>query len=127
MEHQEHHEMQIAQTHTSGAEEWYCPTCGRRFLMKWPPAYSKIVLEPGDEYAIHSGGKGGLAMGLPESDAFPQPLETDPLLLETIEGDGVAMDFLADPTPAADENLTIELSDELLAPWRTYIEGQQEN
>lgn len=54
------HEMVLRGTDESGAEEWYCPICGRRFLMQWPPAYKKIILEPGDEQAIHSGGKGGL-------------------------------------------------------------------
>lgn len=59
----EQHQMQLEKTHSSGAEEWYCPTCGRRFLLHWPPNYEKIVLEAGDEYAIHSGGKGGLQIG----------------------------------------------------------------
>ena len=54
---QQHHEMVLATVHESGAEEWFCPTCGRRFLMQWPPEYKKVILEPGDEYAIHSGGK----------------------------------------------------------------------
>jgi hypothetical protein len=27
--------------------------------MQWPPAYKKIVLEPGDEHASHSGGTAG--------------------------------------------------------------------
>ena len=58
MDLQEHHEMVLSVTHPSGAEEWFCPVCGRRFLLKWPPAYQKIVLEPGDEYAAHSGSKG---------------------------------------------------------------------
>ena len=60
------HEMQLEKTHSSGAEEWYCPTCGRRFLLSWPPAYKKVILEAGDEYAAHSGGKGGLRMGPPQ-------------------------------------------------------------
>ena len=54
------HEMILENTYPSGADEWYCPTCGRRFVMQWPPAYKKIVLEPGDEQVSHSGGKGGL-------------------------------------------------------------------
>jgi len=60
---EQHHEMVLEMTHPSGADEWYCPTCGRRFLMQWPPAYKKIVLEPGDEQVSHSGGKGGLRIG----------------------------------------------------------------
>lgn len=70
------HEMVLEKTHESGAEEWYCPVCGRRFLMQWPPNYKKIILEPGDEYAVHNGGKGGLEMGAPhlalKSDEFVQ-------------------------------------------------------
>src|SRR5262245_43265444 len=63
MDQQEHHAMVLETTHSSGAEEWYCPTCGRRFLMQWPPTYKKIVLEAGDEEALHSGSKGGLRIG----------------------------------------------------------------
>jgi hypothetical protein len=47
----------------SGAEEWACPTCGRRMLLRWPPHYEKLILEHGDETAIHVGGKGGLRVG----------------------------------------------------------------
>lgn len=47
----------------SGAEEWVCPICGRRMLMRWPPHYEKLILEHGDESAIHVGGKGGLQVG----------------------------------------------------------------
>jgi hypothetical protein len=60
---QQKHEMILETTHPSGAEEWYCPVCGRRFMLNWPPAYKKIILNPGDELASHSGGKGGLSMG----------------------------------------------------------------
>ncbi|HEU5103761.1 MAG TPA: hypothetical protein VFU22_32315 [Roseiflexaceae bacterium] len=58
------HEMILETTHASGAEEWSCPTCGRRFLMQWPPQYNKVILEPGDEYAIHTGSKGDQNMRL---------------------------------------------------------------
>ena len=56
------HEMVLENTHSSGAEEWYCPTCGRRMAITWEP-WKKIVLVPGDIYAAHSGSKGGLRMG----------------------------------------------------------------
>ncbi|KPV49714.1 hypothetical protein SE17_31050 [Kouleothrix aurantiaca] len=52
------HEMQLTRTLPSGEEEWFCPTCSRRFVMRWFPKYAKLVLEPGDEYALHSGSKG---------------------------------------------------------------------
>jgi len=60
---QQHHEMILEKTHPFGEDEWYCPTCGRRFLLQWPPKYKKIIIEPGDEQVAHSGGKGGLVMG----------------------------------------------------------------
>jgi len=59
----EQHEMQIQTKYASGTELWYCPTCGRKFLLDWPPEYKKTVLDPGNELAVHSGGKGGLSMG----------------------------------------------------------------
>lgn len=59
------HTMQLERTLPSGAEEWFCPVCGRRFLMQWPPAYSKVVLDAGDEYAVHSGARGGLRVEVP--------------------------------------------------------------
>ncbi len=77
--HQQQHEMQLEKTHPSGAEEWRCPTCGRRFLLSWPPAYKKIVIEAGDEYAIHSGGKGGLQMMPPQLSDSEEPVLSDEL------------------------------------------------
>jgi len=55
----------------SGAEEWACPTCGRRMLLRWPPDYEKLVLEHGDDSAIHVGGKGGVRVG--EFTVAPAP------------------------------------------------------
>ena len=63
MSEQPRHEMQFKTNYSSGAELWYCPTCGRQFLLSYPPGYQKIILDAGDESAIHSGGKGGLSMG----------------------------------------------------------------
>ncbi len=76
---QQNHEMQLETTHSSGAEEWYCPTCGRRFLLNMPPDYRKIILDAGDESAIHSGSKGGLVMGSirvgkPEEQPLPHKI-----------------------------------------------------
>lgn len=65
LENTEQHTMQLELTHPSGVEEWACPTCERRFVVQWPPVYSRfnrIILEEGDENAFHSGGKGGLKM-----------------------------------------------------------------
>jgi hypothetical protein len=57
------HEMILIGSGESGAEEWVCPTCGRRMLLRWPPHYEKLILEHGEEAAIHVGGKGGLRVG----------------------------------------------------------------
>jgi hypothetical protein len=78
------HTMQLVTTHDSEVEEWYCPTCGRRFLMHWPPEYKKTVLEPGDEYATHSGGKGGISMRPPEVNKNQPEESIDPP--EALEG-----------------------------------------
>jgi hypothetical protein len=60
---EQNHEMVLERSYPSGAEEWNCPNCGRRLLINWEPKFEKTILEAGDEYAIHSGGKGGLRIG----------------------------------------------------------------
>ena len=32
-------------------------------MLKWPPQYNRIVLEPGNEEVVHSGCSGGVNMG----------------------------------------------------------------
>jgi hypothetical protein len=51
------HGMRFERLHASGAQEWFCPICGRRLLMQWPPAIETKVLVPGDQNACHTGGK----------------------------------------------------------------------
>ncbi len=93
---QEYHEMVLETVHESGAEEWYCPTCGRRFLMQWPPAYSKVILSEGDEYAIHSGGKGSGG------------LEISPIIEDKIS--------------QSEDTLLVEEDQERLQPWKDWFE-----
>ena len=57
------HEMVLEKTHTSGVEEWYCPDCGRRFLVQWPPAYKMIIVEPGEKDTRHNVSKSHLRQG----------------------------------------------------------------
>jgi hypothetical protein len=59
MDHQQH-EMVLELTHASGMQGWYCPTCGRRILLLVPPNNEMVIVEPGDQYATHSGSTGGL-------------------------------------------------------------------
>lgn len=60
---EQHHEMVLEMTHPSGMQGWYCPTCGRRILLLVPPNNEVVIVEPGDQYASHSGSTGGLRIG----------------------------------------------------------------
>jgi hypothetical protein len=55
---EQHHEMVLEKTHTSGEEEWHCLSCGRRMLINWQPHFKKVILEVGNVYARHSASKG---------------------------------------------------------------------
>ena len=59
----ETHEMVLSSSLASGAEEWACPRCGRRLVLRWPPRSEKLVLDHGDVTALHVGGKGGVRAG----------------------------------------------------------------
>ena len=84
MNEQQRHEMVLETTHPSGVEEWYCPTCGRRFVLNWPPEYKKTILNVGDELAIHSGGKGGVSMSQVRINQADEP-ELPPQIRSSIE------------------------------------------
>ena len=43
-----------------GAEEWFCPICGRHLLVSWTPKFKRTVLVEGDSSVPHSGSKGNL-------------------------------------------------------------------
>ncbi|MGZ9235428.1 MAG: hypothetical protein ACXW4E_07880 [Anaerolineales bacterium] len=60
---EKHHEMVLEKTHISGVEEWYCPDCGRRFLVQWPPAYKMIIVEQGDKDTQHNVSKANSLTG----------------------------------------------------------------
>jgi hypothetical protein len=100
---QQRHEMILENTHSSGAEEWYCPTCGRRMAILWQP-WKKIVLEQGDMYAAHSASKGGLRIGLTvtpqgnndDQEPSMEPSSDDPYLAPWIQWlENVDLDDLA--------------------------------
>lgn len=54
------HQMTRTRTLAQGVEEWSCAECSRRLLLRRPPQFEKVVLEPGDEWAAHVGATGGL-------------------------------------------------------------------
>ena len=51
------HEMVVIRSGEAG-EEWRCPSCGRRLLLRWPPRHERIILHPGDDRVVHVGGRG---------------------------------------------------------------------
>jgi hypothetical protein len=69
-----YHEMTLEKVHLSGIEEWYCPTCGRRFQVQWPPAYKMILLEAGDKDVRHNLSRSNTRIG---SHPAPQLNTTD--------------------------------------------------
>ena len=62
MSRNEQHEMILESSRPSGAEEWSCPECGYRFVVRWRPKFERVVLEEGDVRATHVGMKGGLRL-----------------------------------------------------------------
>lgn len=69
----EEHFMELERVHPSGAEEWVCHTCGRRFLLTWPPDYTKVIINAGDEQAVHNGSKGGVRLQRPQVERLAEP------------------------------------------------------
>jgi hypothetical protein len=67
----EQHEMVLEGPRPSGAEEWSCPECGYRFVVRWAPRFERVVLEEGDVGATHVGVKGDLRLG--QVDVAPTP------------------------------------------------------
>jgi hypothetical protein len=99
--------MQLENVAPSGEQEWYCPTCQRRFLLQLTPDFKKTVLERGDEEASHSGGTGGLQIGgvtlnqktesnppltapdIEENIGGTEPVEISPALLKWLKDAGL--------------------------------------
>jgi hypothetical protein len=52
---EQRHQMQLEVTHPSGAEEWACPECGRRFIAEWEPRFRRVILKHGQDQVIHVG------------------------------------------------------------------------
>ncbi len=74
------HSMELVREHADGFEEWYCPTCGRRFLMHWPPEYEKTIITPGNEMVTHAAGKGlpGLEMNMGQAEVSQKEPGVEP-------------------------------------------------
>lgn len=95
----ETHVMVHEGTLESGEDQFYCPVCGRRVLMQWPPKYKKTVLTAGNVNAIHNAGKGGLHMGTAKVIQEPVLSEEDHQRLTQWEEWLDKLDFSSLPGP----------------------------
>ncbi len=77
MDYSDQHQMIVVNSYTTGAQEWYCPSCGRHFILQWPPNYKRIILEEGDKQAAHAGGSGEYS--LETIDIQPARPASDPV------------------------------------------------
>lgn len=71
------HRMELDRTHPSGVEEWYCPTCGRRFVAQWAPETRRLILDPGDAHIPHRGGDASLTITVGPGDGEHAPPLSD--------------------------------------------------
>jgi hypothetical protein len=108
------HSMRLARVHPSGAEEWHCPTCGRRILLEWPPRPASVVLASGDAAALHSGGHRGLSQA--GMQAGPAEAQQPGDLSGSVSGDHL-------DRPEADQQGLGEAElPEFLRPWFRVIQ-----
>jgi hypothetical protein len=61
------------------SEEWYCPQCGRRFVMSWPPEFKRVILKQGDLTVIHTGSKSPFGKFLDLQQTLMVNAEEEPL------------------------------------------------
>jgi hypothetical protein len=74
------HEMQLEMTHPSGAQEWCCPVCGRRIVVRWQPKFEMMELEAGDGSVGHYGSTSkDLKIGQPQVGETDEPVLSDEL------------------------------------------------
>jgi hypothetical protein len=53
MDNQQRHEMILEQDHSSGVQQWDCPTCGQSLLVTWAPRFMTIIRKAGNKSALH--------------------------------------------------------------------------
>jgi hypothetical protein len=61
------HQMKINSIYETGAQEWLCLDCSRRILVSWTPGFKCIVLDPGEDGAVHTGEWAGSKIGEAEA------------------------------------------------------------
>ena len=68
MRSEQSHDMQLETIHPSGAEEWACPKCSRRFVAQWFPIFRRVILEPGEVTIAHKNTGTNLQMQISNED-----------------------------------------------------------
>lgn len=107
---QEQHQMRLEKVHDSDAEEWVCETCSRRMLIQWAPKFKRIVLDRGEENAVHSGSKGGLVMNGSPLTVTP-PANSDTSSDSQVESEPEAEQIISDDLLAEIEKFFADLDD----------------
>lgn len=76
------HEMRLQKIHPSGAQEWFCPICSRRFIVQWQSTPKIIDLDVGDQGVSHIGNTDGFNMRPPQ--IRHQVTNEDPVLSDEL-------------------------------------------
>jgi hypothetical protein len=79
--HLQQHEMRLQTIYPSGAQEWFCPTCSRRFIVQWQPTPNIIDLEVGAQHVSHTGSTGDFNLRPPR---IRQTKNEDPVLSDEL-------------------------------------------
>jgi hypothetical protein len=95
----ESHDMRLETIHPSGAEEWLCPECGRRFVAQWEPKFRRVILEQGQNNIVHQ----GQAINLLD-DISVKPAESDSGLQDVWKELLDKLDFNSDDDPDTDKS-----------------------
>lgn len=82
---EERHEMHRVQKFNTGAEEWECHECGRRFIILLEPNFQKVILKKGNENVIHYGGSAELSLGVTQDSETTGVEEIDEATLEPVQ------------------------------------------
>jgi hypothetical protein len=93
-DHPINHEMIFEPVLDGGADELFCPQCGRRIRIVWTPEFSKTVIETGDETVIHTAARGLKSLGCAEMFTNPQN-DPDPEEVRRLEEWSILLEEMA--------------------------------
>jgi hypothetical protein len=54
MDNLQRHAMILEQNHSSGVQQWSCPTCGQSLLVTWAPKFMTVIRNAGNRSALHT-------------------------------------------------------------------------